>query len=290
MKALQHAAFGTPPTAGGETGTAPAGVAPITDAEFQRVARWLRGVAGIHLSSQKKPLVMGRLAPRMRHHGLRRYGDYIALICDGHDPEETQIAVDLLTTNETQFFREPSHFDFLARTLVERPGRRIMRVWSAACASGEEPYSIAMILAAALGDAPWEVLASDLSTRMLAKAATGHYPMTRARGIPRAHLLSCCLKGTGSQDGTFLIGDRLRARVRFRHINLIRPLPDIGEFDVIFLRNVMIYFDSETKREVVGRVVARLATDGHLIVGHSESLSGVSGGLQPLAPSVYRKS
>jgi chemotaxis protein methyltransferase CheR len=264
--------------------------AQISEREFQAIRAWLRGAAGISLSDQKKALVVGRLASRLRHYGLDSYGRYFELLQGGGRPDELQIAVDLLTTNETHFFREPKHFDFLRDKILPRhPAGRMFRAWSAASSSGEEPYSIAMTLAESLGEAPWEVVASDLSSRMLARAETGHYAMTRAKTIPRSYLSKYCLKGVGPQAGTFLVDPGLRGRVRFMQVNLAGPLPQLREFDLIFLRNVMIYFDAPTKREVIARLIPHLAHGGHIVVGHSESLNGVSDALKSLQPSIYRR-
>ena len=266
------------------------GLAAISEREFQAIRAWIREAAGISLSEQKKALVVGRLASRLRHYGLDGYGRYFELLQSGGQPDELQIAVDLLTTNETHFFREPKHFDFLRdRILPGHPAGRAFRVWSAASSSGEEPYSIAMTLAESLGEAPWEVVASDLSSRVLARAQIGHYPMTRAKTIPRHLLSKYCLKGIGAQEGTFLVDPRLRSRLQFVQVNLVAPLPQVREFDVIFLRNVLIYFDASTKREVVSRMLPHLARGGHIIVGHSESLNGLSDALKTIQPSIYRK-
>ena len=147
-----------------------------------------------------------------------------------------------------------------------------------------------MTLAAELGEAaPWEIFASDLSSRVLERARTGHYSLSRAKNIPRPLLHAYCLKGVGAQEGTFLIEPRLRGRVQFAQINLMDALPQIGAFDVIFLRNVMIYFDVPTKREVIGRVLRHLRPTGYLIVGHSESLNGVTEAVRQVVPSIYRK-
>ena len=262
----------------------------ISAREFRLFKSWIHEIAGISLSDHKHALVMGRLAPRLRHYGLPSYEDYFRLLMEGGPTPETQIAVDLLTTNETHFFREAKHFDFLrVKIAASHGGGRPLRIWSAACSSGEEPYSIAMTLASALGDRPWEIVASDLSTRMIERARSAHYPMARAKSIPDALLRAHCLKGVGPQDGTFLIDDALRRRVRFMQVNLNGALPDLGEFDAIFLRNVMIYFDLATKRAVVGRVVSRLRPGGHLLIGHSESLNGVTDEVQSVMVSVYRK-
>jgi chemotaxis protein methyltransferase CheR len=242
------------------------------------------------LSPAKKALVAGRLFKRLKHYDLDSYGDYFNLIMSDQYGDELQIALDLLTTNETYFFREPKHFDFLRQHVLPMatPGK-IFRLWSAASSSGEEPYSLAMTLAEGLGTTPWEIIGSDISSQMLAKARTGHYAMERANTLPQPLLVKYCLKGTGSQQGTFLIDRALRSRVDFISVNLNEVLPELGEFDVIFLRNVMIYFDQETKRKVVARLLPRLKPGGYLIVSHSESLNGVCDTLKLVMPSIYRK-
>ena len=174
--------------------------ATITPEEFAQLRDWLHRAAGISLSERKRALVMGRLASRLRHFGLPTYGDYFRLLTGGGHPGEPQVAVDLLTTNETHFFREPKHFDFLRDQVLpsHRPGR-MLRAWSAASSTGEEPYSIAMTLAEGLGEGPWEVVASDLSSRALARARSGHYAMARAKSIPAQYLRTYCLRASGSR-------------------------------------------------------------------------------------------
>ena len=262
----------------------------ISDREFALFRDLIFRIAGISMSSAKKTLVAGRLSKRIRLHSLSSYQEYYDLATKKGNEAELQIAVDLLTTNETHFFREPKHFDFMRdRVLAGHPKGRALRVWSAASSTGEEPYSIAMQLADLLGDAPWEVVASDLSTQVLEKARRGLYSMQRAQEIPRPYLTRFCLKGIGSQDGNFMVARELRSRVRFMQLNLNAPFPELGEFDVIFLRNVMIYFDNDTKREVVHRMLPLLKPGGHLLIGHSESLNGVTDAYRLVMPSVYRK-
>lgn len=262
----------------------------ISDAEFTQFQRWLYARAGIHMAINKKALVAGRLACRLRHHELADHSSYFAMITAPQGNAEAQIALDLLTTNETYFFREPKHFDWLRQQLptLQRPGRTL-RIWSAACSSGEEPYSLAMLLADCLGEKPWEITASDISTRVLEKAALGHYPMERGRNLAQAHLSRYCMKGIGKQEGTFLVDKRLRERMHFLQVNLNAPLPRLGEFDVIFLRNVLIYFDPPTKQKVVERLAPLLRKDGYFLVSHSESLNGVTDALTLVSPSIYRK-
>ncbi len=191
-------------------------ITALSDQEFILFRTMIHRVAGIHLSEAKKALVSGRLSKRIRQGGHRNYGDYFRFIQGNR--EEHQVAVDLLTTNETYFFREPQHFDFLRETVLpELRSRPRMRVWSAACSSGEEPYTLAMVLAESLGLGAWEILASDISSRVLDKARGGLYPLAGTENIPRPYLVKYCLKGTGLQEGNFAVDPALRERVSFRH-------------------------------------------------------------------------
>ena len=263
----------------------------LTDAEFGRFQRFIYDAAGITLSPSKKALVCGRLSKRLAAHGLASYDAYYDLLASGQAAEEVQTAVDLLTTNETYFFREPKHFELL-RAIAQKAAagrKRSFRVWSAASSSGEECYSMAMVLADCLGTSSWEVLGTDISHRVLQRARAGHYPMERGRNIPPPYLKRFCLRGIGEQEGTLLVERSLRQRVNFAQVNLNEDLPRLGTFDVIFLRNVMIYFNAETKRQVVARVLSLLEPGGHLCIGHSESLNDISDAVVQLAPSIYRK-
>ena len=264
---------------------------PLTDQEFALFQRFIFDSAGITLPSSKKALVSGRLAKRLRHYQLESYGEYFRVLHSGDNPAELQTAVDLLTTNETYFFRETKHFDFLRQQALAARGRTAMfRVWSAASSSGEEAYSIAMVLAECLGDdTAWEVMGSDISTRVLRGAQRAHYSEERARNIPASYLRRFCLRGTQEYQGTLLIDRALRSRVHFRQLNLNVDLPQLGQFDMVFLRNVMIYFNDATKREVVARVISTIKPGGHFLIGHSESLNEISQAVQALAPSIYRK-
>lgn len=262
----------------------------ISDQEFGNFQRFIFEAAGITLSSAKKALVCGRLSKRLQHRRLNSYSEYFRLLSSGDDPVEVQTAVDLLTTNETYFFREPKHFDVLRQQAsLARNSSRTYRVWSAASSSGEEAYSIAMVLADCLDGNPWEVIGSDLSTRVLQQARSGHYSTGRTKQIPPAYLQRFCLKGVGAQEGTLLVDRALRARVQFLQVNLNEQLPQLGTFDMIFLRNVMIYFNAATKRQVVSRLLGLLKPGGHFLIGHSESLNDISTAVQQVAPSVYRK-
>lgn len=262
----------------------------ISDKEFGCFQRFIFDEAGITLSPAKKALVCGRLSRRLQHRRLTSFTEYFRLLSSGEDAAEVQTAIDLLTTNETYFFREQKHFDLL-RTLATaaRGGGRSFRAWSAACSSGEEVYSIAMVLADVLDPHPWELVGSDLSTRVLEQARRGHYTAGRTRQIPAEYLKRFCLKGKGIQEGTLLVDRSLRSRVHFRQVNLNEPLPPLGQLDVVFLRNVMIYFNTDTKRQVVARVLSLLRPGGYFLIGHSESLNDISTAVRQIAPAVYRK-
>lgn len=264
------------------------GLFSISDSEFRLFQQLMFNEAGVTLASSKKALVNGRLSKRLKARGCESFRAYYDLL--NNDAEEWQWAIDLLTTNETYFFREPKHFDYLReKVLPSHASGRPFRIWSAACSSGEEAYSIAMVLADAFGGDGWSVVGSDLNTQVLSKARSGHYGMARTEGIPRASLERYCLKGKGSQAGTFLVGRTLRERLEFRQINLNTSLPKLEQFDVIFLRNVMIYFSQETKAQIVRRVLGLLKPGGHFFIGHSESLNGIADGLEAVRPSIYRK-
>lgn len=282
------AADGTPPAAAAPSGVGPGGT--IGDGEFAQLARWLYETSGISLTPAKKALVCGRLGKRLAACRVTSYRAYLTLITDPRHAAERQRALDLLTTNETYFFREPRHFEWLGANVLARPPTgRPLRIWSAACSSGEEVYTLAMCLAERFGTSgAWEVLGSDLSTRVLAAAQAGIYTLERARGIPPELLRRYCLRGVGAQAGRLLVDRALRTRVQFRQINLTEPLPDNGLFDAIFLRNVMIYFDAQTKRRVVAQLARALHPGGHLFIGHSENLHGLTENLQTVAPSIYR--
>jgi chemotaxis protein methyltransferase CheR len=272
-------------TDGSQTlGEAPA----ITPAEFGQIQRFIQQRAGIHLAATKQSLVCGRLRKRLSACGVASYGDYLALLAGPGGGAEAQTAVDLLTTNETYFFREPKHFDFL-HEVARQPGSATFRFWSAASSSGEEAYSAAMVLDQARQGRPFEILGTDISARMLARACRAHYPMQRLEHFPDGYLKRYCLRGQGEHAGSLLIDPGLRGKVRFAQANLTSVLPRLGQFDMVFLRNVMIYFNHATKAQVVARVVACLKPGGYLCIGHSENLGDLQTGLNQLAPSIYQK-
>lgn len=265
---------------------------PITNQEFALFQQLIYKIAGISLSDAKKVLLVGRLARRLKVYEFTTFSQYYQMLASGQHSDEMQAMVDLLTTNETYFFREPKHFDFLRDEIVgRRNSPASFRAWSAASSTGEEAYSLAMVLADTLPGVPWEIIGSDISTRVLEKATSGHYGLARTEGIPPAYMQKYCLKGIRSNAGTFLIVPELRQRTRFRQVNLTQPIGvELGQFEVIFLRNVMIYFDADTKTKVINHLLPRLKSGGHLVIGHSETLNGLKiGRLDSVCPTIYRK-
>jgi chemotaxis protein methyltransferase CheR len=266
----------------------------LTERDLQTLAKLVYEKAGITLHSGKRALVTARLQRRVRAGGFRNFGEYVEFV--GADPtgEEVVALLDAISTNHTAFFREPQHFDLLAqRVLPELGSRRAgLNIWSAACSSGEEPYTIAMTLADVL---PAErltqvhILASDLSTRVLAAARIGIYRMDRVAALSPEVLRRHFEKGMGAQEGLARVQPRLRALVQFERLNLLEIDDMQRRFDVIFCRNVMIYFDRPTQQRVVTMLERHLRVGGWLFIAHSESLNGVEHGLQWFAPATYRR-
>lgn len=265
-------------------------VSPLTGHDFAQFQKIIYDIAGIYLAPSKSLLVAGRLARRVSACGLSSYDQYLHLIQSPEGAKELQWAIDLLTTHETYFFREQKHFDFMVKkVLPERELRKPFKVWSAACSSGEEPYSIAMSLAENLNGKEWQVLGSDISAHEVQTANLGCYALSRTEGIPQNYLKKYCLKGLANQEGMFLIDNSIKKHVNFSQINLNSKLPSLDIFDVIFLRNVMIYFSPEVKQKIVNKLLPFLKPGGYFFIGHSESLNGMNPGLETIAPAIYRK-
>ncbi|MBK8186348.1 MAG: protein-glutamate O-methyltransferase CheR [Cellvibrio sp.] len=266
----------------------------ISDNEFRSFRDLMRCATGIELSEAKKHLVSGRLSKRLHTLGVRSFGDYYRLVSSGDNQEEYQRMVDLLTTHETYFFREPKHFDYLAESVLPQLCRRSdnspLRIWSAASSTGEEAYSLAMTLMDKLKlDRPWEILGTDISRDVIIKAQQGIYRTERMDGIPPDYLRRYFLRGIGSKTGTLRVVPEVRQRVRFAQANLNESFAAVGDFDVVFLRNVLIYFDQATKHKIVERVLKQIRKGGWLFIGHSESLNGVTSAVHPVRPTIYRR-
>lgn len=264
----------------------------LRDETFRRITGLMHEAIGLSFADSKKPLVSSRLAGRIQRLGLGGFDEYAELIASHDDGGEFQMAVDLLTTNETYFFRETAHFDLLAREL-SRGRPQALAVWSAAASFGDEAYSLAMLLAdlqqqGAVG-ADWSVLGTDISDRVLRSASAAIFPAERLRNVSPERLKRYCLRGEGESEGLVQVQERLRQRVRFGQLNLCQTLDGVGPFDVVFLRNVLIYFDAPTKQDVVERVLARLRPGGLFFIGTAEGRVPGATPLQALAPGAFRK-
>lgn len=273
---------------------APWGLAPMTEREFALFRDLIRREAGIALVPAKKPLLVARLSRRLRELGVRSFREYFQRVeCS---ESEKIVLLDSICTNETHFFREPRQFDFVEDVVLRRlealaaAGRapRALRVWSAACSTGEEPYSLAMTLLRRLPGWDLEILATDLSTRALERASAAVWRIDKAREIDERDRKAFMLRGTGSWDGWMKAGPALRAVVRFERLNLVGDeWPVRGPFHLIFCRNVLIYFEPATKVRVVNRLLERLHPEGYLFLGHAESLVGVCPRARSVGPTVY---
>jgi chemotaxis protein methyltransferase CheR len=255
--------------------------------------------AGIWLAMHKHALLTGRLARRLRLLGLSNMQEYFHLVTQPDQQHERAVMIDCITTNETHFFREPRHFDFLSQQVFPRwqeeaaIGQRTthLRIWSAGCSSGEEPYSLAMLLLKHFPqEKGWnlEVLATDISTRVLEKAREGVYSIDKVKEIPPEYLRAYMLKGRGDHKGVIKVSPELHRVVRFARVNLhADSYPVQGSFDLIFCRNVLIYFDQKSKEKVINGILKHLSPSGFLFVGHSEHLGGISPNLKTVAPTVH---
>ncbi len=246
----------------------------FNDFQCKQIRAWLLNNSGIYLDEKRNTLVSHRLHNRMAELKLTTFEEYAHLVIS--DSEEQQIALNLLTTNETYFFREPKHFEFIANHLVEEfVGLTRVNVWSAASSSGEEVYSLAMLFAELLPESNWQILGTDINTEMLCQAKRASYELTPKNNIPERYLKKYCLKGVGDSEGLFKIKDELKQRVCFKHHNLLnKPIYNKEKFDLILLRNVLIYFQLADRKKVVRHITEQMHAGGWLIVGHSENIHG----------------
>jgi chemotaxis protein methyltransferase CheR len=270
----------------------------LADEEFRLFQDLVLRESGIHLGEKNRAMLISRLWKRLRALELNSFSSYYRRVRT--DPAEMVLMLDCICTNETHFFREPAAFDCLRqrvfpewREAAEANERsRTIRVWSAACSTGEEPYSLAMTLLTEFPPAAgWniEVLGTDLSTKVLAQAAKAVWPAEKISSIPVDYQRNFLLKGFGPEKGKFKAGDELRRAVKFLRLNLTQePLPVSGPFDLIFCRNVLIYFQWGMKLEVVNRLGKFLGPEGYLFLGHAESLHGVTDKLKSVEPKVFR--
>jgi len=268
----------------------------LADAEFEFIRHVIGENAGIVLGPNKRQLVQGRLARRLRELGLPSYEAYCNHVRNS-GPEELVGLINALTTNVTAFFRENHHFDALAAYMIpealqRNQHSRRLRIWSAGCSTGEEAYCIAMVASAAMpSGARWDlkILATDIDSDVVAAAQAGIYPVDRLTSVPQAQLHRCFRKGIGANAGQALVQPDIARLVSFRALNLLQKWPMSGPFDIIFCRNVMIYFDQAMRERIVQRFAAMLVPEGYLCLGHSESIHAAPGPFRLVGKTIYRR-
>ena len=268
----------------------------FSDRDLATIVRLVYEKSGITLHAGKRALVSARLQKRLRQAGVESFHDYVKLLQADTSGDEVTAMLDAITTNHTSFFREPQHFEYLEQVVLPalRDRSRVTPIlgWSAACATGEEPYSIALTAARVLGDDVGRrvrLLASDLSSRAVARASAGVYRADRLADLPRHLVLKYFQKASGVQPECLQISAPVRQLIEFRRLNLLRPAPPGPPFDFIFCRNVMIYFDRDAQQRVIDTLERRLARGGHLFVSHSEGLNALRHSLTWVAPAIYRR-
>ena len=261
----------------------------LLDTEFHVFQKLIFKEAGIDLSDKKKLLVQSRLLKRIMHYKLNSYADYLRLV--QINPVERSEMVNLLTTNETYFFREIEHYEFLQNDIIKNhPYNQKFRVWSAASSVGAEAYSTAMLLDKLMAKSSWEIFGTDINSEVVKKARVGLFPESWIKKIPAELRSLYCLKGKGNYEGKFLIDRSLTENMHFAVGNLLAPDTSIGKFDLIFLRNVLIYFDNETKQKVVDNVIEYLLPGGYFFISHTENLNMInSSKLEQIKTAIYRK-
>lgn len=270
----------------------------FTDADFQRVRGFVQKNTGIALSEAKRDMVYSRVARRLRELGMQRFSDYLSFIDEGKPAAKEELIqfTNAITTNLTSFFRENHHFEYLANTLLpglikKNSSQKKIRIWCSAASTGEEPYSIAMVVKEVMPKAAdWDVkiLATDLDTNVLATAKSGVYTEDRIAGLDASRRRRFFLQGGGDQVGRVRVRDELKQLIVFKKLNLIESWPISGPIDIIFCRNVVIYFNKETQRTLLNRFTEIAAPGAHLLMGHSESLNDVSDQFELIGNTIYR--
>ncbi|MGK0250158.1 MAG: chemotaxis protein methyltransferase CheR [Oleispira sp.] len=268
----------------------------FTDADFERIRQFVSEHTGIVLTEKKKDMVYGRLSKRIRRGDFDSFSAFIDALEQGNEDEQ-EFMINAITTNLTAFFRENHHFEFLKNTvipsLIKKKGyKKHLRVWSAGCSTGEEPYSIAMILKESLPDFDdWDVkiLATDLDANVIAHGKAGIYRQDRIEGLDERRIKRWFKRGSGDNSDMVKVSPELQQMITFKRLNLLHEWPMSGPFDLMFCRNVVIYFDKDTQRVLFDRYADILAPDAHLFIGHSETLFKVSSRFDSLGQTIYRK-
>jgi len=267
----------------------------INDGDFRKIVQLVMNTAGIVLSDRKRPFVQSRLGRRLRALGMTDFRQYCRLLEAPAGEEERSNLINAITTNHTAFFREPHHFTYLANTVLPKLAAgpagqsRRLRIWSAGCSTGEEPYTIAMTLRehqSALKDWDVKILATDLDTNVVTHAAAGIYDSDRLESVPPPHRKRFVTELDADRSR---VNDEVRSLISFAPLNLLQKWPMQGPFDVIFCRNVVIYFDKPTQRKLFDRYAEILRPDGSLFIGHSESLLNVTDRFDLVGRTIYRR-
>lgn len=258
----------------------------FTQADFIRTKEYLSELTGIRLADSKDALVYSRLVRRVRFLKQSSIGAYLDYVTSHND--ETEHFINALTTNLTSFFREPHHFDILESEL--RTNKNIRRIWCAAASTGEEPYSIAMIVAKVFGrfDTPIEIIASDIDSNVLATAKAGVYPIARIESLDDSLKKSFFLKGKGVNEGLVSVVPSLKKMIQFKRINLLDNHWPIDKVDILFCRNVMIYFDKQTQSSLLEKMMSVISANGLYVAGHSENFSYLNHLVKPCGKTTYR--
>jgi len=267
----------------------------LRDIDFNKIRKLVHNLSGIDLHDGKKELVKARLGKRLRHGNFESFADYYKYVTTEEGSEELISMIDSISTNLTSFFREESHFKKLRQVMPSmlKMGGSVpkFRIWCAGCSTGEEAYSIAMVLRESIGEKPVDlrIWSTDISTKVLKTASAGIYPVERVKKIPPDLIMKYFAVGQGEWAGYYRVKKNIRDCIEFSRFNLMDPPPPGDAFDVIFCRNVMIYFNKATQAALVNRFYGRMKQGGHLFIGHSESLTGLVHNFKYIEPSVYRK-
>jgi chemotaxis protein methyltransferase CheR len=267
----------------------------MDDATFGQFRTIIHDLTGIALNQNKKALVCSRIGKRMRALNIINYRDYLQYILLQEDRTEMSNLVDAITTNVTSFFREAGHFEYMKKILTEwhRDKQRKFRLWSAACSSGEEPYSMTMTLFETIpdiGSIDCKILATDISLSVLKECHEASYDCAKLKMIPPFIRDKYFKIENDSQKSKYRVEEKIKKAVVFRRFNLtVIPYPMKGNFDIIFCRNVMIYFDNDTRKKIIDEMYRLLKPEGYLFIGHSESLMGLSSEFKCIKPSIYVK-
>lgn len=265
----------------------------LSTADYRKFCELAYSTCGINLQEGKEQLVTARLLKVMRTKNIATFDDYYQFVKGDSTGKALEAMIDSLTTNHTSFFRETAHFDFLkAKILPEIKDRGEIAIWSSACSTGEEPYSLAFTLLDELGEAALprvKILATDISTRVLARASRGLFESERLSGLNREYLRRYFLKGDGQWGDWFMVKKKIREHIEFKRFNLVEGFNQTAKFPLILCRNVMIYFDTKTQTKVVNSLAGCLEPGGYLFIGHSESLGGITHDLSFVAPAIYRR-